>query len=363
VHNSDINLCNGAKHYREEIVDGVKYVFVTCHGYKGNGIRRILNMLEFARKLPGVVKNYEKPDAVLACSMTLQACEQGIKLARKYGAKAVAQIMDLWPENLVAFNIVKASNPIVYLLRRLEKRIYTKCDALIFTAEGAYDYIKEHHWESAVSREKFYYINNGIDLKQFDYNREHFAISDEDLNNSEIFKVVYAGSIRHVNDLGRVLDVAKVVKNERIRFLIWGAGDELEYLKKRVEEEKINNVIFKGVVEKKYVPYITSMADLNFAHNNPSPVFRYGISFNKIFDYMAAGKPILCDFKCKYNPVVLLGAGVSVESADISEIAETIDKFCCMGDDEISMYSLKARKAAADFDFDVLTDKLLEALN
>ncbi len=82
VHNSDQNLSNGAKLYREEVVDGVRYVFITCKGYKGNGISRVFNMLEFARKLPRVCKHFEKPDAVLACSMTLQACAKGIKLAK-----------------------------------------------------------------------------------------------------------------------------------------------------------------------------------------------------------------------------------------------------------------------------------------
>ena len=79
-------------------------------------------------------------------------------------------------------------------------------------------------------------------------------------------------------------------------FLIWGDGDEREVLEQRVVDEHINNVVFKGRVEKKYIPYITSQADLNIAHNTPTELFRFGISFNKIFDYMAAGKPTLSTF-------------------------------------------------------------------
>ena len=75
----------------------------------------------------------------------------------------------------------------------------------------------------------------------------------------------------------------------------YGDGDEREALQQRVAEENISNVVFKGRVEKKYVRYITSCADLNIAHNTPSSLFRFGISFNKLFDYLAAGNaaPIL----------------------------------------------------------------------
>ena len=179
VHNSDINLDNGASLYREEVVDGVKYVYITCRQYRGNGIARILNMLEFARKLPRVVKHYDKPDAVLSCSMTLQACEQGVRLAKKYGARAVAQITDMWPETLVAYKIAGRNNPAVMYLRKKEKWIYTHADAVIFSMEGAYDYIEEQKWERAVPKSKVFYINNGVDLEAFDYNRGHWTIEDE----------------------------------------------------------------------------------------------------------------------------------------------------------------------------------------
>ena len=82
-------------------------------------------------------------------------------------------------------------NPAVLALRWLEKWIYKKADAVVFTMEGAYDYIKEQGWERDVPRSKVHYINNGVDLEAFRYNREHFQIDDPDLKNSDIFKVVY----------------------------------------------------------------------------------------------------------------------------------------------------------------------------
>ena len=363
VHNSDLNLIEDNTPYREDVVDGVHYVLIRCKGYRGNGISRILNMLEFARKLPGVCNKYPRPDAIVATSMPPMSCAAGIKLARKYGCRGIAEIADLWPESIVAYGIAGPRNPAVLYLRRLEKWIYKKADAVVFTMEGAYDYILEQGWEREIPRSKVHYINNGVDLEQFRYNREHFTVDDPDLTDPDTFKVIYTGSIRKVNNLGLLLDAAKELRDPRVRFLIWGDGDEREALQQRVAEENISNVVFKGRVEKKYVPYITSCADLNIAHNTPSSLFRFGISFNKLFDYLAAGKPVLSDFPCPYNPAVLLHASLCVDDPTAQNIAQAVTQVAAMEREQYNELCSNAEKAAVEYDFRNLTNKLLQVIN
>ena len=362
VHNSDLNLIEDDTPYREDVVDGVHYVLIRCKSYHGNGVSRILNMLEFARKLPSVCDKYPRPDAIVATSMPPMSCAAGIKLARKYGCRGIAEIADLWPESIVAYGIAGPRNPAVLYLRRLEKWIYTKSDAVVFTMEGAYDYIKEQHWESAVPRSKVHYINNGVDLELFDYNREHFKAEDKDLEDPETFKVVYTGSIRRVNGLGLLLDTAKEVKNPRVRFLIWGDGDERAALEQRVRDEHIDNVIFKGRVEKKFVPSIVSRADVNIAHCISTPVDRYGISFNKMFEYFAAGKIVLSDFPTEYNPALQCHAGITVEEASAPNIAEAIEHLAALPEQERTLYEQNSRAAAHKYDFKNLTEELLDVI-
>lgn len=362
VHNSDKNLISDHQKWRDDYVDGVHYVYIRCRGYEGNGASRIVNMCEFAWKMPGVCKHYDKPDVIVATSMPPMSCAVGIHLARKYKAKGIAEIADLWPESLVAYGIAGPKNPAVLFLRRLEKWIYKKSDAIVFTMEGAYDYIIEQGWEKDVPRSKVHFINNGVDLEVFDYNKEHYQIEDPDLENPDMFKVVYTGSIRKVNHLGSLLDAAKQVKNPKVKFLIWGDGDERATLQQRVSDEKIRNVVFKGRVEKKYVPYIVSCADLNIAHNANSPIFRYGISFNKVFDYFAAGRPILCDFISSYNPVIMSNAGVSIEDISAKSIAKTIEWFAKLVLEEYTAYCRNALSAAETYSFERLTKELLDII-
>ena len=362
VHNSEINLIEGREKVKKFIDDGIPYILIRCSDYQGNGAKRVINILEFARKLPRVLDTIEKPDAIVATSFDPLSCYAGIKYAKKRGIKAVAEIADLWPETLVAYNGLKPSNPIVKFLRSIEKNIYTQADRVVFTMEGAYDYIVEQGWDVEIPREKVEFINNGIEIKEFDTNRETYTVQDADLNDDSVFKVVYTGAVRKVNNLGLILDAAKLITDPQVRILIWGDGDELEYLKKRVTDEKITNVSLKGKVPKRFVPYITSKADLNILHNSETPIMRFGLSLNKMFDYMAAGKPILVDFHGNNNPVIDNAAGIETDGNTASNIANGIIYIKSLPDQDKINLGFSARKTAEKYDFDLLTDKLIRVI-
>nr|WP_314999182.1 glycosyltransferase family 4 protein [uncultured Oribacterium sp.] len=362
VHKSEKNLIADREKYKEIIDDGVKYVLVHCHQYRGNGLSRILNMYEFAHKLESVCEHYPKPDAIVAQSMTLQACKKGIQIGRKYGCKTVAQITDLWPESLISYGKASRRHPLVLLFRRIEKWIYTKADRIVFSMEGAYDYIREQGWEKDIPKSKVRFINNGVDLLKFDYDKEHYQIDDEDLNNSAIFKVIYVGSIRGVNNLTLLVDTAKKIPDERIKILVWGDGDNLQALKRRVQEEKIDNLIFKGYVDKKYIPYITSKADINILHSQSSPILKYGLSLNKMFDYLAAQRPILVDFHSPYNPAIDCGAAIETKNCEPNEISKSILFLANMEPNQRKQLADNARYGAEKYDFANLTKELVDTI-
>jgi len=365
VHNSDMNLITDKAPWREETVDGVSYVYVKCCDYQGNGLKRIYNMCEFAQKLPGVCKHFPRPDAIVATSMPPMSCAAGIRLARKYGCVGVAEIADLWPESIVAYGMAGPRHPAVVALRKLEKWIYTKSDAVVFTMEGAYDYIKEQGWEKDIPRSKVHFINNGVDLAPFDRDKEELRIPDADLDDPEIFTVVYAGSIRPANGVGLLLDAAKAVCNPKVKFLIWGDGDERPGLEQRVKDEKIGNVVFKGRVAKKYIPSIVSRAGVNVLNYeaNIASIFRYGSSQNKLFEYFAGGHPVLANVRINYNLIDRYGAGISLDSPTPEAIAQAVEKLAGAPENVYQAYCENARRAARDYDFRKLTQKLLNVIN
>lgn len=361
-HNTSLQLINGSEKFRVYQEEPFPWVLIKTRNYEGSKISRVFSMFEFYWNMKDAAKSFEKPDVIIGSSAHPLAALLAIQLGKKFGCKSIVEIRDLWPESIVEYGILGANNPIVLIMRRFEKWLYVRANEVVFTFEGGYDYIKEQGWQREIPKSKVHYINNGIDLAQFDYDKEHFVLQDTDLDDGKFFKVVYAGSIRRVNSLGKLLDVAKLVKNPKVIFLIWGDGDELTKLKERIENENIRNVVFKGRIEKKYVPYVTTKANLNFMHNDNSKIFRFGISANKLFDYLAAGVPVLCDFYANYNPVNIYKAGVTVDTGEVKDIAAMIDAFANIRTQQLSKYEKNARTAAKEFDFNCLTKKLIHVI-
>ena len=365
VHNSNQNLITDGAAYREETVNGVHYVYIRCHNYTGNGLSRIYNMVEFAWKLPGVCKRFPRPDAIVATSMPPVSCAAGIRIARKYGCRGVAEIADLWPESIVAYGIAGKNNPLVVLLRRLEKWIYKKADAIVFTMEGGYDYIIEQGWEKEIPRSKVFHINNGVDLALFHENMERNPLQDDDLTDPDTFKVVYTGSIRKANGLELLVDCAERLKDQpKIRFLVYGAGDDVERLRAACRDRNINNLVFKGPVDKTYVPYILSKSDLNVLNYNPDStvIYRFGSSQNKLFEYLASGKPILSTVKIAYSILKKYNCGIEAEQPTAEGVAQGILKLYQMTPQQRLQIQENCQRAAEEYDFKQLTQKLMDVI-
>ena len=323
-------------------------------------------MLEYYHNSKKAAKQFAPPDAIIGSSAHPLAALLAIRLGKKYGCKKIVEIRDLWPESIVAYGIAGARNPAVMLLRRLEKRLYSEADAVIFTMEGGRDYIVEQGWDTGhggpVDLKKVFHVNNGVNLETFDYEKSHYQLEDPDLNDPDRFHIVYVGSIRKANNLGLLLNIAKLVKNPRIRFLIWGSGSELPMLRKRVEDEGIQNVVFKGRVEKKYIPYITTQADLTILNYEMHDIWKYGGSQNKLFEYFAGGTPVLTNLRMGYDLIDRYECGFHVNYDAPEETARLIDGIPDLDPETYRALCDHARQAARDYDFEILTEKLLSAI-
>ena len=358
----------GNNEYKTVVADsGVPFVFIKTCSYKGNGRKRVLNILNFYKRVKKVSKQYEKefgkPDLIIGSSAHILNCVAAIKIARKFRCKTITEVRDLWPESFVAYGLLKSSSPITRVLRLIEKWCYIKSNHIIFTMENAYLYIQEQNWDKKIPYSKIDYINNGVDLDTFIYNKTHYRISDEDLENKNIFKVIYTGSIRKVNNIGLLLDAAKLINEPNIKILIFGFGNEVEKLKKRIENEKINNVVIKDGVEKEYIPFITSNADLNIMHNIDTKIMKYGLSLNKMFDYAAAERPILTDFGRHSNPLLKYNGAISTKDNSKESIAEGILHLYNLSEEKRIEICNGAKKCAVDYDYKCLTKKLMAVVN
>lgn len=371
-HFSDKNIDTKGKKYCVDSVKDIPFVFVNTPDYKGNGRKRIINMLAFYRNLFHVAKEYArlngKPDVILASSVHPLTLVAGIKIAKKFGIPCICEVRDLWPESIFYFNKIKESSLLGRVLVKGEHWIYKKADALIFTKEGDTDYIKEKKWDveqgGDIDLQKAHYINNGVDIEAFNKNINENKLEDPDLESGK-FNVVYVGAIRPVNNVGAILDVAKLLRDYTdISFLIYGDGNQKEMLENRVRDENISNVKIKGYVNKKYIPYILSKSSVNLLnYSNTQYNWTRGNSSNKLFEYMASGKPIISTVKMGYSLIKKYQCGVELESGSPEDLAQAILEIKNMPTEEYELLGENAKKGAENFDFKILTEKLIDVIN
>ena len=364
IHNTNINIIQDKKLFKEQEIDGIKYTFVKNSDYKGNRFGRIINMLQFPINMWRTCKKFEKPDVIYTSSPDLFTVFSAIWLAGKLKVPKVVEIRDLWPKSIVVYNNISEKNPIILALYQMEKWIYKKADKLIFTMAGGKKYLREKGWNRKINLRKVEQVNNGVDLEEFQRFRELYKIEDEDLDNDQIFKVVYTGSIRKANHLEILIRFAKQLKKRgsKIKFLIWGDGDYRENLMERCKHLGLDNIVFKGRVEKRYIPYIVSKADANFMHGLFTELLQFGISWNKLFDYLAAGKPIFSDLEVSYDLIKKYNCGVTVQQNIISEI---VDKLCQLEkqpESILEQYGHNAEELAKEYDYKKLADKIEQLL-
>lgn len=368
VHNSDTGKSiNGSGIFSEDVSDGVKYVFIKTRAYGENNFKRALNMLDYYKGLQKAIDSFETPDVIIGSSVHPLACVSAIRLSRKLKCKNIIEIRDLWPEAIVLHGSMSKRNPIVLCMYALEKWIYSHADSLIFTMEGGAQYIRDKGWDEEhggpVALRKVHSINNGIDIDLFDRNRIEHEYRNELLDDAAKLKVVYAGSIRKLNNVMFIVEAATYLEQEGdIAFLLFGDGSELSDIKTYCAQNHIENVTLFGRVEKQFIPSILSKSDLGLMNYQLASSWKYGGSQNKEFDYFASGKPVCSNLDDPYSLIDRYECGIERAFTSPKELADVIlqllrdqDRCRTLGD--------SARKAALAYDFKTsLTPQLISII-
>lgn len=366
MHNKKINLIEGRKSYIERIYDGIHFIHIKSPCYKSNGISRFLSLVIFHVRLHLLRKLFTKPDVIVHTCLPPFG-NITLFTARSVGAKYIAEVLDLWPESFVAFGLVRRNNPFLAFAYRAEKWLYSKADEIVFSMEGGIEYLRDKKWDidsgGSIDLTKVHYINNGVDITEFDYFRDNYKLEDTDLND-ESLKVVYLGSIRLANNIRLLIDAASHLRNARhIKVLIYGDGEDRATLEKYAESESIENVRFKQKwIDPEYVPFVLSRSSINILNYKSNSVEKYGGSQSKLFQYLASGKPICSNLQYGNSLIAEHNLGISRSFSSSKEYADAILSISKLDESERERIYVESRKLVQEFDYDALTTKLTELL-
>lgn len=367
MHNMDIDLIEDNSKYIIKKYDDLNFVHIKgCHYRKTTGIKRIYGEIQFNYNLVSIAKNFELPDLIIAPPATLISTPIA-NFAKRKGIKFISETQDVWPDNFVDFGFIGQKNPITKYLFWVVKKGYAKSDAIVFTLKGCYQYFQKKGWDSEhggpIDLKKVYYINNGVDLNDFNTWRNEYTIDDEDLR-SDKKKIIYLGSIRLVNNVKQLVKAAELMKTrEDVEFLIYGDGDDRESLIEYCKNNDLKNVKFKDKwIDPKYVPFVLSQSYINILNYISSDFAKNGISSSKLFQYMASGRPMVCNINILFCPINENKIGVAHEMKDAQDYADSISYILNLPDTDYKSMCERAEKAAKEYDYPYLVEQMVKVI-
>ncbi len=346
---------------KEEIIEGIKYIWVKTPKYSGNGIGRIMNMFSFIKKTLHKSKYFSKkykPDVVIASSTYPSDNYVAKKIAKYSNAKYIFEVHDLWPLSPMEIGKMSKFHPFIFLMQHGEHFAYKKCDAVISMLPKTKEHMKYH----GLDLKKWNYVPNGILVKEWYNNEKLNKHHNNILNNLKLQNktiIAYAGGYTYADSLDTVIESAKILRNnKKLVFVFVGKGNEENSLKKQAKG--FSNIIFLEAIPKTQIPDLLKMADILVIAWKKNPLYRFGISPNKIFDYMMAAKPIIHATDAPNNFVDNAKCGIATEPENPQKFAKAILKLQNKTKEELRKMGENGQNyVLMNYDYKVLSEKFI----
>jgi glycosyltransferase involved in cell wall biosynthesis len=315
-----VRLLDGAP-WDIESTDGVRFVWVDTFSYQGNSWRRFLNMISFmvrayfvGRQLPQK-EHIASPDVIIGSSVHLLAVFAAYMLSRHFGVSFVMEVRDLWPQTLVDMGRLGEKSILTRSLRKLETLLYKRAARIIVLLPKAKEYIVS----LGVKPDKVTWIPNGVNLRRY-------GTVMPGLSQDEKLTCMYAGN-HGINALPTLLEAAEVVQHkgyEDISFVLVGDGHEKPNLIAYADQLGLENMEFRAAVPKEEIPSVLQQADVLVSVLRDLSLYKYGISLNKLFDYLASARPVILTGDPVNNIVEDAQCGLTAPPDDPEALADAI---------------------------------------
>lgn len=330
---------------RRETIDGIDvlrtYIFATPN--KGS-IKRMVSFASFmlSAAIVGAFR-VNRPDVVIATSPQLLCGLSGFFLSRFWLSPFVFEVRDLWPESLIAVEIMR-ENILIKALRRLSKFLYKNSDSIVTVGDGYKQGICRAY---EIPHSKLQVIPNGVDLNLYDHTMEGLTIRHE-FGWTNKFVVMYVGTHGMAHGLNHVLDSAFILKEDpKIHFVFVGEGAEKDALMRQASDYKLKNVQFVNQQEKKRIPLFYAACDIGLVCLRNSALFKEVLP-SKIFEILGMAKPVALMVDGESRLLIENAkAGVYITPGDSAHLANSVINLSKLDPTELKAMGLRGRNYAA----------------
>lgn len=309
--------------------------------YTGNGPQRALGMAEFAYRVWQMAPAFRRTDVVVGSSPQPLAALAAMALARRHRLPFVFEIRDLWPQTLVDLGALNPTGPMARALYRLEQFLVERADGVVFIPPAADDYFAE----KGLRPRKTLHVPNLADVGQL---APPSPAADTALGwlaqkrASGALSFCYAGTLGRANDLDAVVEAFRFRSRDDAVLIVCGDGPERERLSTFAQGD--HRIFFTGQLSRSDAVSVLDASDVAVFHLMEAPVFTYGLSPNKLMDYLARGKPILYAGPDVPSPVTESGAHLRARPGDASSVSASVTEFLTMGADQREVMGRRARR-------------------
>ncbi len=306
--------------FTREIIDGIEYWWVKMPRYsQSRSLGRLFSIFLFPfLLLLFPFWRLAKPDTIIVSGPPHVPILNAWLWSRWLGATLVYEVRDIWPLTIEKLGGVSRFHPVIVFLKMFERLAYVASDRVVSVLALAH----RHFIPRGMKPAKYAYIPNGVDIADLekiecDVSQQIAKIAQEK------FTVVYTGSLGIANNLDQLIDAAQMLKGDpHIHFVLVGDGPHRAKLQ---EKAKLSgNVSLFPSVHKKHISAILAHGHVCYVGLQKSPLFKHGISPNKLFDYLAASKPVVMAIDTEDDIVGRAHAGISVASCSPQDIAEAV---------------------------------------
>ena len=276
-------------------------------------------------------------------------------LARLKGAPFLFEVRDLWPAFAIEVGVLRQPL-LIHLSEWLERFLYRHADLLVVNSPGFIEHVR------ARGARRVELVPNGADTQMFDPYASGFEFRRAHGLEGR-FVALYAGAHGMSNDLGVLLQAAQILADRpEIAIVLLGDGKDKPALMAQAEQMRLANVFFLPPVPKAQMAEALAATDACIAILKPIPMYAT-VYPNKVFDYMAAGRPVVLAIDGVIRQVVeAAGGGVFTPPGDPAALALGIRELA--GDRErCREMGLNAQRyVQAHFDRSKLAEKMADLM-
>lgn len=301
-----------------------------------------------------------KPDIIILSSTPMLPIYNVLFYKWYYGkTRLIFETRDLWPLTPKHLGNYSDSSMYIRILAHLERKCYSKADYIVSVLKDSNKHIERILGHSDFN---FRWISNGVDLNRFRkiQRPREWAFRNHNPNH---FIIGYAGTLGIANAMEFIVDAFnEFFYASDTTLVVLGGGAEKEALILRANNNP--NIIFLDTVDRRDLGSFYANCDALYLSWRDADLYKYGISANKIFEYMLAKKPILMSCNIPGNTIEESNSGLIARAEDSEDIAQKIGELKAMKEEERNRLGMNGYEyLKQNFTYDILTEKYVEVFD